>query len=75
MSLQNLRMAIEDVDGAKVVEVRENRTGETVDGMPPHSIVFVVDGGDSESILVAISMHTPWGVWVHFSRPVQEGGG
>ena len=46
--------AISEVDGVTYTSVLENPTDVTVAGMPPHSIMPVVDGGDDAEVAQAI---------------------
>ncbi len=53
-ALSAMRLRVECVDGATVVELRSNLTFETVDDMPPLSLRFVVKGGDDQAVADAI---------------------
>lgn len=52
---ESMISAVESVTGVTRVKAYENDTGETSDeGFPPHSVTFVVEGGDTEQIATEI---------------------
>ena len=60
--LNSTESAIADVDGVTDFRVYENDTGSTdADGIPAHTIVAVVDGGDVQDIVDAIGNTKPPG--------------
>jgi uncharacterized phage protein gp47/JayE len=58
--------AVESVAGVSLVQAYENDTGATdANGLPPHSIALVVQGGDSEDIARAILAKKTPGAYTH----------
>lgn len=58
-SLYGQLLELEDVLDAKVIE---NKTDLTVDGIPPHQFLSVVQGGDDNEIAQIIWNNTPQGI-------------
>lgn len=54
VTLNAMRLRVECVDGATVVELRSNLTLEAVGNMPPMSLGFVVKGGGDQAVAEAI---------------------
>lgn len=52
--VESVRAALSRVTGVSSVAVAENDTDETVDGMPPHSLRAVVQGGTDDAVALAL---------------------
>lgn len=57
--------AIANADGVVRHVAYENDTGETVDGMPPHSITLVIEGGSEKDLANLIYLHKTPGCYTN----------
>lgn len=65
--IDSLRAALARVSGVSVAEVAENDSNATVDGMPPHSIEAIVQGGTDVAVARAIWEAKAGGIELHSS--------
>jgi len=64
--LEALKGALRSLDGVQRVECYENYTGETDgNGLPPHSVCCVVEGGDDDEIAQTIRLSKGMGCATH----------
>lgn len=61
-TLNAIQSNVLQVTGVRNVLAIENDTNATVDGLPPHSVEVVVDGGDDTAIAQAILESKPAGI-------------
>lgn len=59
-----------DIDGVLKVTGYENDTSEVVDGYPPNSVTFCVEGGKPEEIAIEIYKRKTLGVYTHGDQSV-----
>lgn len=65
-----IRHAVLSVPGVTSVEITANETAETdAAGIPPHSILVVVTGGDDAHVARALLESIPAGIGVRWTRP------
>lgn len=57
--MNSVQRRIEEVPGAVVTNIEENRTGKAIGDMPPHSTRFTVEGGDEQAIGEAMASVVP----------------
>ena len=62
--------AVSNLDGVTRCRAYENDTGETVEGLPPHSITLVVEGGDVNEIAEIIRLHKTPGCYTNGTTAV-----
>lgn len=65
--------AIANIEGVVRYAAYENDTGETVDGLPPHSITLVIDGGEEKTLANAIYQHKTPGCYTNGNVIVEIG--
>jgi uncharacterized phage protein gp47/JayE len=69
--MEGMQGAILAIPGVSRVRAYENDTNAAdANGLPPHSIAFIVDGGDDDAIAAAISKKAPGG-YTHGDTIVQ----
>ncbi len=68
--LAGIYAALAALPGVTALRLYDNDTGETADGLPPHSITAVVAGGDAETIARTILAHKTSGCYTNGTTAV-----